>query len=37
VESLGKAGVERVVLGVPPGAKESVLPVLDQYAKLIKA
>jgi probable F420-dependent oxidoreductase len=37
VESLGKAGVERVVFGVPPGAKESVLPVLDQYAKLIKA
>ncbi|HKQ33073.1 MAG TPA: LLM class F420-dependent oxidoreductase, partial [Thermodesulfobacteriota bacterium] len=30
-EALGKAGVERVVLAVPPGPKDSVLPVLDKY------
>ena len=37
VEALGKAGIERVVFAVPPGPKDSVLPVLDKYVKLINA
>lgn len=37
VDALGSAGVERVVLAVPPGPKDSVLPVLDKYAKLTHA
>jgi len=30
------AGVDRVVFGVPPEAKDKVLPVLDKGAALIR-
>jgi probable F420-dependent oxidoreductase len=33
---LADAGVERVVLWLPPAAKENVLPLLDRYAALIR-
>lgn len=31
---LAEAGVQRVVLGVPPASADQVLPILDGYAKL---
>lgn len=37
VDALRNAGVERVVFAVPPGDKDSVLPVLDRYVKLTRA
>ncbi len=37
VDALSNAGVERVVLAVPPGDKNAVLPVLDKYVKLTRA
>jgi probable F420-dependent oxidoreductase len=36
VEEFGKARVERMVLAVPPGDRDSVLPVLDNYTNLTK-
>ncbi|MFQ5519966.1 MAG: LLM class F420-dependent oxidoreductase [Candidatus Methylomirabilia bacterium] len=36
VRDYEKAGVERAVFGLPPADRDTVLPLLDQYAKLIK-
>jgi len=35
LESLIEAGVERVVLGLPPAPADKVLPILDSHADLI--
>ncbi|MFT7650184.1 MAG: putative F420-dependent oxidoreductase [Candidatus Poriferisodalaceae bacterium] len=35
IESLAEAGVERVVLGLPPAPSDTVLPLLDSYAELL--
>lgn len=35
LDGLERAGVERVVLGVPSEGRDVVLPLLDTYAKLM--
>ncbi|MEM7253063.1 MAG: LLM class F420-dependent oxidoreductase [Pseudomonadota bacterium] len=35
IASYEEAGVTRVLLGLPPETRETVLPLLDQYAKLL--
>jgi len=35
ISRLGEAGVERVVFSLPAADKETVLPLIDEYAKLI--
>jgi probable F420-dependent oxidoreductase len=35
VDELEKAGVERVIFGLPSASKETLLPLLDKYAALI--
>jgi probable F420-dependent oxidoreductase len=35
IESLAEAGVERVVLGLPPAPADKVLPILDSHAELL--
>jgi probable F420-dependent oxidoreductase len=37
VDSLEELGVERVILMVPPGPRDEVLPRLDQYAAIIRS
>ncbi len=36
VREYEKAGAERAVFGLPPAGREAVLPLLDQYAKLVQ-
>ena len=36
VEDLRNAGVDRVVLALTPGKKDTVLPILDRYVNLIR-
>ena len=35
VDRMEAAGVERVIFGLPAADRETVLPLVDQYAKLI--
>jgi alkanesulfonate monooxygenase SsuD/methylene tetrahydromethanopterin reductase-like flavin-dependent oxidoreductase (luciferase family) len=35
VSRLGEAGVERMVFSLPAADRETVLPLIDEYAKLI--
>ncbi len=37
LKSYAKAGAERTILGLPSAGRDEVLPILDQYAKLVKA
>ena len=36
IDELANAGVERVIFGLPPEERDTVLPKLDEYAQLIK-
>ena len=36
LRSYEKAGAERAILGLPSASRDEILPLLDQYAKLIK-
>jgi probable F420-dependent oxidoreductase len=36
IDELGKAGVQRVVFMLPPAPRDTVLPVMDKYAALIR-
>jgi hypothetical protein len=36
VESYAAAGITRAILRLPPEGRETVLPLLDQWSKLIK-
>ena len=35
MEQLAEGGVDRAILGLPPAPRDEVLPLLDQYAKLL--
>jgi probable F420-dependent oxidoreductase len=35
IDGYTKLGVERVIFALPPESREKVLPILDQYAKLV--
>ena len=35
LEKVAEAGITRVVLGLPPAPADKVLPILDEYAKLL--
>ena len=35
IDELARAGVDRVIFGLPSADKATVLPLLDQYAKLV--
>src|SRR6266498_3004647 len=37
LESYARAGITRAILRLPPEGRDTVLPLLDQWAKLIKA
>ena len=36
LENLAAAGVQQAILGVPPAPADTVLPILDEYAKLVE-
>jgi hypothetical protein len=36
LESYAKAGITRAILRLPSDGREVILPLLDQYAKLIR-
>jgi len=36
IEYLGTLGIEEIVLGLPSGTRDEVLPVLDQYAPIVE-
>lgn len=36
VEFYEKQGVERILFGVPPESRDTVLPLVDRYAKLVR-
>ncbi|MEW6272952.1 MAG: LLM class F420-dependent oxidoreductase [Thermodesulfobacteriota bacterium] len=37
IDEYRKAGVERVVFGLPPADRDTVLPIADRYAELMRA